>query len=139
MSTGFELKKGASAFRQQILLKKWSTDQTHIVPRDYTQVFMPKLEQIAVSKYAYRVEGLSQDQKNLLLAELGKINSPIASLLVTLIEQCAELGDKIHIEGKYGRIVIDIFKSNVVENVYVLTEDMIQDSYELIVNGGAGG
>ncbi|ALP62840.1 hypothetical protein AN416_09675 [Paraburkholderia caribensis] len=99
-------------------------------------MFKPKLEQVAVSKHTYRIEGLSQEQKNLLLAELTKIRStPIASLLLTLIEQCAQLGDKTHIEVKHGRIDVDIFKSNVIENVYSLTEDIVQDAYELLVSG----
>lgn len=135
MSTEFEFRKVRQHFVSRFYLRAWSRNDTHIVSRDDTHVFGPRLEQVAVSKHAYRIEGLSQEQKSLLVAELVKIKSPIASLLRTLIEQCAQLGDKTLIDGKNCQIDADIFKSNVIENVYSLTEDVVQDAYSLIVAG----
>lgn len=135
MSTGFEYKKIRQHFVSRFYLKAWSKNDTHIVARDDAHVFRPKFEQVAVSKDAYRVEGLSQEQEKLLLAELDKVKSPMASLLRTLIEKCAQLRGETPADGTTGKIDVDIFKSNAIENVYSLTEDVVQNAYDLLVDG----
>ncbi|WP_423200327.1 MULTISPECIES: DUF4238 domain-containing protein [unclassified Cupriavidus] len=135
MSTGFEYKKIRQHFVSRFYLKAWSENDTHVVARDDTHVFGPKFEQVAVSKDTYRVEGLSQEQEKLLLAELDKVKSPMASLLRTLIEKCAQLRDETPLDGKIGKVDVDIFKSNVIENVYSLTEDVVQDAYDFLADG----
>lgn len=138
-----EKPKKKQHFVSQMYLKHWG----HKVAKGYkVYTFMngkihPQLtEAIAHERFFYEIDSLNEAEREVLLKDAGKIQTPhVGDLFRDIINGCYLIGVAEEGGASADDASINIYKKNTIENYYWLVEDVVTEAYSEVLSGKTDG
>lgn len=123
-------------FVSQFYLKNWAQSDEMIKVKGTGKPFKSISKNIGHENHLYRIEGIGEKEKALLLRGLKRIPDSMRSLFEMLIEACHSFKILSYLpKDEETTQALDTLQQNIIEDFYGIFEDQVQESYEILVNG----
>lgn len=121
-------------FVSQFYLKGWANGDGMILAKGESSEFTTTAVNIAHMNHMYRVEGLGEREREVLLRSAERTAEPMRGLFKSLIDACYSF--HILSTAKMSEAdtqKIDTLKQNIIEDFYGAFEDQVQEAYALLL------
>ncbi|WP_417599183.1 DUF4238 domain-containing protein [Oceanospirillum sp.] len=118
-------------FVSQFYLKNWAGKDDRLFALINNNVMPMKTREVAHSNYFYKVDGVNDDERAFLLKEVSSLAEPIKSMISGLINSfhiIHKFSIDVNGETEESRII----KTNAIEDVYCIVEELALPSLDII-------
>ncbi|WNF48444.1 DUF4238 domain-containing protein [Pseudomonas sp. SG20056] len=121
-------------FVSQFYLNRWANEDGMISARGEKGSFTTTSLNIAHMNHMYRVEGIEDAERKILLKGAEKTAEPMKGLLKSLIEACHKFKVLSRMEmSEADAHKLEVFKQNIIEEFYGVFESQVQEAYTIVL------
>lgn len=123
-------------FVSQFYLKSWAQSDEMINIKGNGKPFKSNSKNVGHENHLYRIEGIGEQEAEILLKGTKKISESMRVLFELLIEACHAFKIlSLLPKDEETNKKIDIEQQNIIERFYGVFEDQVQTSYNILVTG----
>jgi hypothetical protein len=123
-------------FVAQLYLRRWHDDRKRVATWVDDKIAPRRTEDVGHARYFYEVFGINESECELLLQGLKRVKTPDVDIRFrSIIKNCREIGVSEESGINAADSAIEVYKKNVIEDYYGITEDIVAEAYQKAVDG----
>ncbi len=123
-------------FVAQLYLRRWHDDRERVCTWVGGKIAPRRTEDVGHARYFYELFGINEAECKLLLVGAKKVKTPEVDILFrSIIESCRIIGiSEENGINENDQDAIEVYKKNVIEDYYGITEDIVVPAYQKAVD-----